>query len=135
MDFKDITAAPEGMQGAHIAALQYQHAPAFMTRSHPVGTSGKEAAQKGEVIAIAEGEGLVPIWCAKEPFQTAGKAINFPALRDWFVPRYQAWKADPTKAVTVEEVVAVMGSESSWLTTTPKPSKLERVVTLELGAT
>lgn len=99
----------------NLAALHYQHAPVYMQKTQRTGIAGKDAVNKGAIIPSAEGEGLMPIWAAKAPFEKAGRALNTAALRDWFVPRYQAWKAEPTKAVTVAEVAVVMASDFTWL--------------------
>ena len=107
------------MDGALTAVLHMQHAPAWMHRSHPVGVAGKDAAAKGAVIFNAEGEGLIPVSNAKARFQEAGKAINFVALRDWFLPRYKAYKADPSKSVTVADVAAIMSAPSTWVDVAP----------------
>lgn len=121
------------MYGAHTAALQYQHAPVFMQKSAPKGVAGKDAMAKGAVVPAGQAEGLMPIWNVKEPYHQAGQAVNYPVLRDWFLPRYRAWKADPSKVVTVAEVAAIMGAKSTWLPATPPPSRSEPVVTLERG--
>jgi len=95
-----------------------------------MGVAGKDAVAKGAVVPAGETEGLMPIWIVKNPFNQAGQAVNFPVLRSWFLPCYRAWKAEPSKVVTVAEVAAVMGAKSTWLPATPPSSRSERVVKL-----
>jgi hypothetical protein len=106
-----------------------------MHKFNPVGVASRDAAAKGAVFSTAEGEGLVPIWRAKEANKKAGKAIDFEALQAWFVPRLQAWKADPSQVVTVAEVAAVMAAEGTWVQASPLTrGKPEKLVTLERAA-
>lgn len=127
----DLVAAPEGLDGAQVAALHYQHAPVFMQRFHPVGVAGKDALAKGAAFSSAEGEGLVPIWAAKKQYQQAGQVINYVVLRDWFLPRYKAWKAGQAGPVTVAEVAAAVGSKSTWVQEASQPHTVEGMTTLE----
>lgn len=134
-DDNDAIATPDGaLDGTHVAALHYQHAPAFMQRFHPAGVAGKDALVQGAAFSNEEGQGLYPIWAAKWSHQKAGEAINFAVLRDWFLPRYQAWKDGRGGAVTVAEAAAAIGSNAAWVQMVKKPDNVEWLVTLERGA-
>ena len=54
-------------------ALHYQHAPVYMQKAQRMGVAGKDAIAKGATIPSAEGEGLMPIWAAKAPYEKAGQ--------------------------------------------------------------
>jgi hypothetical protein len=48
------------------------------------------------------------------PKVMSGLAVNFTAVHEWFVPRYAAWKADKTAAITVADVAAFFGGDTAW---------------------
>jgi hypothetical protein len=52
-----------------------------------------------------------------------GQRSNFNAVRDWFVPRYAAWKANPAAVISLEEVVAFLGTDAPWVPATGTAGK------------
>jgi len=101
------------MFGARQAAQHYQFAPNFMTRVQPTGTPGLQGAWN---------DGTAPIWpgvsaihAAREAHAAAGEAMDYEVMRRWFTSRYAQWKVDPRKAITVEEVAAMLRSDDTWI--------------------
>jgi hypothetical protein len=41
---------------------------------------------------------------------TQGLVVDFAALQKWFMPRYMAWKADPSAVVTADEAIQAFAS-------------------------
>jgi hypothetical protein len=119
-----LVAVPEGMDGAKVASHHYLLAPVYMRPAAP-GLAGKDA------------HSLVPdavaIDAAVRPLVRAGKVLNYTALREWWLPRHQAWKADPTKVTLVEEVLAWLTSDAAWQPRTAEPHK-EQWIVQEQGA-
>lgn len=84
------------------------HAPLWMTNIQQRGTPGKHAQWDGQqraplmetLTASLEGRGPMPV----------SGAANFTRTLEWFLPRYQAWKADPSNAITEADVLAVWPS-------------------------
>lgn len=130
-NFRGLVTAPTGVDGAKPAAQHYLFAPIYMQNNnnkHPVGVSGKEAKAKG-----ADAEAIfAAIHAAQAPFVRAGKALNYEAVRDWWKPRNAAFKADPSKSVSVDDVVAFLQSDAAWLhPAVGKTDKVQRIVSID----
>lgn len=85
------------------AFKQYSMAPLWMTNVQPKGTPARLATWDGNArapLSLALYEALVGFG----PMAVGGPA-NFTAAKEWFVPRYAAWKADPSKALTQADVL------------------------------
>lgn len=79
-------------------------------------SAGLSSAEAASLAPDGLWPGVQAIRAARETHIAAGHALNFAAIRDWFLPRYLAWKRDPAAAVTLEEVVAVLRSDDVWTT-------------------
>lgn len=56
---------------------------------------------------------------AKKPHINAGQAVDFVALRDWFMPRFAAWQANASAVITTADVVAAYTPDTLWV---PNPN-------------
>jgi hypothetical protein len=114
-----LVAVPEGMDGAKVASHHYLLAPVYMRPAAP-GLAGKDAhSLVPDAVAIDE---------AMRPFVKAGKVLNYTALREWWLPRHQAWTADPTKVTLIDQVLAWLTSEAAWQPRTAEPHKEQGIV-------
>jgi hypothetical protein len=114
--------APSEVNGYQNLLLQYLSAPVFMKRYQPAGTAGthgtwqlpngKEFAVWPHIMRILQVIGQ------KGP---QGLVADFAALHAWFMPRYRAWKADPSAVVTPDE--AIEAFSSSWVPGTGRDSQ------------
>lgn len=68
----------------------------------PKGTPGRHAKWDGDQYA--------PLMKTLSASLQGQGAANFTRALEWFVPRYQAWKADPSQAVTEADVLEVYPS-------------------------
>jgi hypothetical protein len=119
-----LVAVPEGMDGAKVASHHYLLAPVYMNPAAP-GLAGKDAhSLVSDAVAIDE---------AVRPSVRAGKVLNYTALREWWLPRHQAWKADLTKVTSVNEVLAWLTSDAAWQDRTAEPHR-EQWIVEEKGA-
>lgn len=93
--------------GSDLAAQHYLYAPLWMRRFQPLGTPGSagnwEHSPEADIIIKA-----------KAAHSESGK-LNFKALQAWFFPRYEGWKADASKAISVDDVVAFIESDGAWV--------------------
>lgn len=114
------------MDGAKVASHHYLLAPVYM-QPPAAGLAGKDA----QPVARLAGS-LVPdafsIDVAMIPFVKAGKVLNYIALREWWLPRHQAWIADPTKVTSIDDVLAWLTSDAAWQPRTAKPHKEQWIV-------
>lgn len=108
-------AAPAGLSGADQVAQHYLYAPMWMKHSQPLGTAGSDVQALDNAPTAAYSRVADVINDAKEPHIKSGKALSFEAVRAWFVPRYAAWKADPSKAISVKDVVAFVKADAAWV--------------------
>jgi len=90
-----------------------------MKHLQPLGTAGSniQALANDPAVELPPDYSAVAdaINDAKEPHIKGGKALSFEAVRAWFLPRYAAWKADPSKAISVEDVVAFVKADAAWV--------------------
>jgi hypothetical protein len=106
--------------------LQYLSAPVFMKKYQPAGTrgtqgtwplpGGKDSVVWPHLMKLLQVVGL------KAP---QGLVVDFAALQGWFMPRYKAWKADPSAVVSPDE--AINAFSSLWVPGTD-PAKQPIVV-------
>lgn len=91
-------------QNALQAFRQIVHAPLWMKRDLPKGTPAR--------LALWEGKDSPPLKQAVDAFfkqdAVEGQPANFTRALEFFVPRYQAWKADPSNAITDADVLELL---------------------------
>lgn len=93
------------------AANAFRHmlgAPLWMTTMQPEGTPGRQADWDGQHSAPLL-DNLAAALHDRDGTPLTG-AANFTAALEWFAPRYQAWKADPSQVITEADVLAVLPS-------------------------
>jgi hypothetical protein len=86
------------------AHRQYLYSPVFTQTLQPLGTVGKEGDWDGNPLW----PGIVTYRDIIRPHRAAGESLNFTVLEEWWLNRFAAWKAEPAKPITLEEVSAVL---------------------------
>lgn len=81
----------------------------LLQREQPVGTPGKDATWGG----LPKWPGIAVFEQLATPKIMAGLAVNVTAVREWFVPRYAAWKADNRSVITLADV-AELADDAAW---------------------
>ena len=101
----------DGLDGVKQALSLYTSSPNWMTRVQPLGTPGTSGSWNGK----PQWPGLAQISAAMLPHLRAGDSLDYPAMRDWFLQRYEQWKQDNTVAITLQDVVDVLSSDAVWV--------------------
>lgn len=104
--------------GADQAAQHMLYSPLWMKRQQATGTAAKEGQWEPEghgdqVRKYAHA--ATDINHAKHAGMAEGRVLSYAATREWFRPRYAAWKADPSKAITEADVLEFLGSKDAWV--------------------
>lgn len=98
-----IQAWPVELSGVQ-AFRHMLHAPIWMKNLQLQGTPAR--------LALWEGNSSPPLLKTLSTMlaqdNMAARSANFTRVLEFFVPRYQAWKADPSKAITDADVLELM---------------------------
>lgn len=82
------------------------HTPIWMKNLQPQGTPAR--------LALWDGKSSPPLLKTLSKIlaqdNMAAQSANFTRVTEWFVPRYQAWKADPSKAITDADVLELLST-------------------------
>lgn len=93
---------PVDMAAAN-AVRHMLHAPLWMTGVQPSGTPARLAQWDGKPRAPLS----ATLSALVDELPVSSGTADFARVLEWFAPRYQAWKADPSKAITEAEVLGV----------------------------
>jgi len=111
LDFPVRMVGAEGLDGAKEAVLQYMVSPPWMRQIMDNGTAGINGTWNGSVVW----PGLGPILGTTRRHLDAGESLNFTALQEWFMPRYEAWQANNSVAIRLQDVVTILNTSSTWV--------------------
>ena len=104
---------------AETAVRHYLLAPLYMQPPLTLGISGKAAAAAtaatpAQAMKARLDAYTTAVEAAAAPFLAAGKLLSYTAVQEWWKPRQEAWRADPSKVVTEESVLEFLRSEAAW---------------------
>lgn len=98
--------------GAPAVVHHYLLAPIFMTKVQPLGTLATEAVwprpDRPARPTSPLWPGFLPLLNLAKDKVAQGLVLDFKQVQDWFLPRYTAWQANSTAAITQQDMLAAV---------------------------